>query len=138
MVREIVKDQIFLAIKSENASIKDLPAAFDLIDTMNAHRDDCIGMAANMIGFSKRIIAFRPEGQGPVMIMMNPVIVSKSKEYETEEGCLSLPGVRKTVRYEKIGVEYCDMQMKKHKGTYTGLTAQIIQHEIDMTNGILI
>ena len=138
MIREIVKDQLFLSIKSSDAGPGDLPAAMDLLDTLNAHRRECIGMAANMIGVSKRIIVYVDEKSGLPQLMLNPAIVSGSKPYETEEGCLSLPGVRKTQRFDKISVEYFDLGFKKHKGTFTGLTAQVIQHEIDMTNGILI
>ena len=138
MVRDIMKDPMFLSIKSSDAVKADLPVAMDLLDTLNAHRHECVGMAANMIGVSKRIIVFVDERGDQPQLMLNPSIVSKSKPYETEEGCLSLPGVRPTTRYEKIAVEYYDLSFRKHKGTYTGFTAQIIQHEIDMTNGILI
>jgi len=129
---------MFLSIKSTDAVKADLPVAMDLLDTLNAHRHECVGMAANMIGVSKRIIVFVDEQSGQPRLMLNPAIVSKSKPYDTEEVCLSLPGVRPTTRYEKIAVEYFDLSFRKHKGTYTGFTAQIIQHEIDMTNGILI
>jgi len=129
---------MFLSIKSMDAIKADLPVAMDLLDTLNAHRHECVGMAANMISVSKRIIVFMDEQSGQPQLMLNPQIVSKSKPYDTEEGCLSLPGVRPTTRYEKIVVEYFDLSFRKHKGTYTGVTAQIIQHEIDMTNGILI
>ena len=138
MVRDIVKDPLFLSIKSTDAGREDIKTAIDLLDTLNAHRHECVGMAANMIGVSKRIIVFVDEQSGQPQLMFNPVIVSKSQPYETEEGCLSLPGVRPATRYEKISVEYLDMGLRRHKGTYTGFTAQIIQHEIDMTNGILI
>jgi peptide deformylase len=138
MVREIMKDPLFLSVKSADATRADIPAAMDLLETLNAHRHECIGMAANMIGVSKRIIVYVDQISGQPQLMLNPVITAKSKPYDTEEGCLSLPGVRPTVRYEKITVEYFDLAFKKHKGTFTGLTAQIIQHEIDMTNGILI
>ena len=102
------------------------------------HRHECVGMAANMIGVSRRIIVFVDEQSGQPQLMLNPVITTRSKPYDTEEGCLSLPGVRPAKRFGKISVEYFDMGFRKHKGTYTGFTAQIIQHEIDMTNGILI
>ena len=129
---------MFLSIKSTDAVKADLPVAMDLLDTLNAHRHECVGMAANMIGVNKRIIVFVDEQSEQPQLMLNPQIVSKSKPYNTEEGCLSLSGVRKATRYEKIVVEYFDLSFRKHKGTYIGFTAQIIQHEIDMTNGILI
>lgn len=138
MVKDICRNPMFLSIKSTDAVKADLPVAMDLLDTLNAHRHECVGMAANMIGVSKRIIVFVDEQSGQPRLMLNPAIVSKSKPYDTEEVCLSLPGVRPTTRYEKIAVEYFDLSFRKHKGTYTGFTAQIIQHEIDMTNGILI
>ncbi len=138
MIKPIVKDPLFLSIKSTDAVKSDIPAAMDLLDTLNAHRHECVGMAANMIGVSRRIIVFVEEQSGQPQLMLNPVIVSKSKPYQTEEGCLSLPGTRPAERFEKIVVEYFDLGFRKHRGTYTGFTAQIIQHEIDMTNGILI
>ena len=138
MIREIMKDPLFLSVRSTDATKADIPAAMDLLDTLNAHRHECVGMAANMIGVSKRIIVFVDELSGQPQLMLNPAITAKSKPYETEEGCLSLPGVRPATRYGKITVEYFDLSFRKHKGTYTGFTAQIIQHEIDMTNGILI
>lgn len=138
MVRPIMKDPIFLAKKSADASMEDLPVALDLIQTLAAHRDECVGMAANMIGVSKRIIIFSDEKSGQNRVMFNPVIVSKSGKYDAEEGCLSLPGTRSAVRFQSITVEYQDMTFAKRKETFTGFTAQVIQHEIDMTNGILI
>ena len=138
MVRDIMKDPMFLSIRSTDATKADIPAAIDLLDTLNAHRHECVGMAANMIGISKRIIVYVDEQSGQPQLMLNPSIVSRSNPYEAEEGCLSLPGVRPATRYEKISVEYYDLSFRKHKGTYTSFTAQIIQHEIDMTNGILI
>lgn len=136
MVRNIIKD-IFIFRKAEDATQDDLNIAQDLVDTLNANKAICVGMAANMIGFNKRIISFMtPLGAS---VMINPYITDKSKEYyETEEGCLSLVGVRKTRRYEKITVEYCDMAFKKHKADFGGYTAQIIQHEIDHCDGIVI
>lgn len=136
MIKSIIKD-IFIFRKAEEATKEDLSVAIDLRDTLNANRDICVGMAANMIGVNKRIIAFMtPMG---VMVMINPYIVDKSKEYyETEEGCLSLTGVRKTKRYEKIKVEYMDMSLRGHTAEFTGYTAQIIQHEIDHCEGIVI
>ncbi len=138
MVREIMRDPLFLLVRSTDATKADIPVAMDLLDTLNAHRHECVGMAANMIGVSKRIIVFVDGSGGQPQLMLNAAITAKSKPYETEEGCLSLPGVRPATRYEKIVVEYFDLGFRKHKGTYTGFTAQIIQHEIDMTNGILI
>ncbi|MCQ2560959.1 MAG: peptide deformylase [Clostridia bacterium] len=138
MIRPIMKDPLFLSKKSETANISDMPVALDLLQTLGAHAHECVGMAANMIGVSKKIIVFTDEADGMNKIMFNPVIAFKSGEYEVEEGCLSLPGVRKTKRYNKITVEYQDMNFKKKTGKFSGFTAQIIQHEIDMTNGILI
>lgn len=137
MVREIIKDTFILMKKSERAGKEDLQTARDLLDTLNANRERCVGLAANMIGVNKNIIAVQM-GIVPV-IMINPVIISHSKEsYETEEGCLSLDGVRTTKRWNEIEVEYEDMTMKKHKSKYKGLIAQIIQHETDHCNGIII
>ena len=137
MVRPIMRDMMFLSRKSTPATKADLPVAQDLADTLRAHSHECVGMAANMIGVSKRIIVVSVGVANVVMI--NPVITAHSKEqYETEEGCLSLTGVRKTKRYESVTVEYCDMQMIKRKGTFMGFTAQIIQHELDHCNGIII
>ena len=137
MVREIIKDTFILMKKSERADKKDLQTARDLLDTLNANREICVGLAANMIGENKNIIAVQM-GIIPV-VMINPVIVRHSSgSYETEEGCLSLEGVRKTKRWNEIEVEYDDMMMKKHKNIYKGLAAQIIQHEIDHCNGIII
>ena len=137
MIRELVHDPILLARKSALAGKEDLPIARDLLDTLAAHRETCVGMAANMIGHTKRIIAF--DNDGTYMLMLNPRIVKKSGEYETEEGCLSLlGGPRKTKRYEKIKVEFQTIDMKVRLKTYQGFTAQIIQHEIDHCNGILI
>ena len=136
MVRNIIKD-IFIFRKAEEATKEDLNIAGDLLDTLNANKAICVGMAANMIGFNKRIIAFMTPFGASVMI--NPHIVSKSKEYyETEEGCLSLTGVRKTKRYERITVEYFDMAFKSHRAEFTGYTAEIIQHEIDHCEGLII
>ena len=135
-MRNIIKD-IFIFRKAEEATKADLSIAQDLMDTLNANKAICVGMAANMIGFNKRIITFMTPFGASVLI--NPYIVGHSKEYyETEEGCLSLVGVRKTKRYEKITVEYCDMVFNKHRADFTGYTAQIIQHEIDHCDGIII
>ena len=137
MVREIIKDTFILMKKSENAGREDLQTARDLLDTLNANKEICVGLAANMIGENKNIIAVQM-GIIPV-VMINPVIVSHfGGSYETEEGCLSLEGVRKTKRWNEIEVEYYDMMMKKHRNKYKGFTAQIIQHETDHCNGIII
>ena len=137
MVRELIHDPLFLGKKSENATAEDLAVAQDLLDTLAAHRETCVGMAANMIGVTKRIIAFNDRGK--LEIMFNPEIVKASGEYETEEGCLSLlGGPRKTKRFQKIKVQYQTADFKVRLKTYEGWTAQIIQHEIDHCYGILI
>lgn len=136
MVKSIVKDIFFLNQKSEPATIADKQVGVDLLDTLNAHEKECVGMAANMIGVKKNIIVVNIGFAN--LVMFNPKIVKKTKPYETEEGCLSLIGIRKTTRYEEITVEYEDMNFKKQKGTYLGFVAQIIQHEIDHCNGIVI
>ena len=137
MVRELMHDPIFLARKSEPAGKEDLAAAQDLLDTLAAHRETCVGMAANMIGVTKRIIVF--DNEGTPMVMLNPEILKVSGEYETEEGCLSLlGGPRKTKRYQKIKVRYQTVDLQVRLKTFTGWTAQIIQHEVDHCNGILI
>ena len=136
MIRPIVKDVVFLGEKSEVATKADLSVVEDLIDTLRANLDGCVGMAANMIGVKKRIIVF---AIGEMIVpMINPVIIKKEKSYLTEESCLSLTGVRQTPRYETIVVEYLDKEFNKQKGTFTGFVAQIIQHEIDHCNGIII
>lgn len=136
MIREIVRDEEFLGRKSDTASFMDMAVAQDLLDTLAAHSDRCVGLAANMIGVRKRIIAVN---LGPVNVaMFNPVIVKKSGKYMTEEGCLSLEGERMTARYQKIVVEYQDMNFKKQRQTFTDFPAQIIQHEIDHCEGIII
>ena len=136
MVKEIVKDVIFLKKKSVKADTNDMQIITDLQDTLKANHDRCVGMAANMIGYSKRIIIFTAGIMDIVMI--NPVIVKKARPYETEEGCLSLTGVRKTKRWEMITVEYLDTSFKKKRGDFTGFAAQIIQHECDHLDGIII
>ena len=137
MVRELMHDPIFLARKSQTATAEDLEVAKDLLETLEFHKDGCVGMAANMIGVTKRIIAF--DNEGSYMIMLNPVILKGSELYETEEGCLSLlGGPRKTKRYRKIKVQYQNLDMQTRIKTFTGWTAQIIQHEIDHCNGVLI
>ena len=137
MIREIVHDPILLGMRSEEAGREDLPIAQDLLDTLAFHKDGCVGMAANMIGIHKRIIAF--ESLGQYMVMFNPVILKASGLYETEEGCLSLlGGPRRCQRYESIKVQWQNEQFQTRIKTFTGWTAQIIQHEIDHCNGILI
>ncbi len=136
MIQPIVKNPIFLGRKSAPATEADLPVARDLLDTLRTHKDSCVGMAANMIGVAKRIIAF--DNVGTYMVMFNPEIVKKSDCYEAEEGCLSLPGVRKTMRWRSIKVRYQNDQFKTRLQTFTGWTAQIIQHEMDHCNGVLI
>ena len=136
MIREIVHDPFFLAMKSEPAVQTDQPVIADLLDTLRANLGRCVGMAANMIGVRKRIIVFC---SGPMlMVMVNPRIIAGSGEYEAEEGCLSLAGVRKTKRYHKITVRYQDRTFRQQTGTFEGFTAQIIQHETDHCAGILI
>lgn len=136
MVRPIMKDVLFLGQKSETATKADLSVAQDLMDTLALHKDECVGMAANMIGVKKNIIVVNVGFFNVPMI--NPVILKKEEPFETEEGCLSLVGSRKTTRYKKITVEYCDIEMKKHVQEFTDFTAQIIQHECDHLQGIII
>ena len=136
MVREICKDEAFLARKAEPATADDLGVAQDLLETLVAHKDGCVGMAANMIGVNKRIIAFDNEGE--YMVMFNPVIVKQSGVYEAEEGCLSLTGTRKTKRFQTIKVQWQNEKFQTRLKTFTGWTAEIIQHEIDHCEGIII
>ena len=136
MVREICRDQFFLARKAEPATADDLSVGQDLLDTLAAHKDGCVGMAANMIGVNKRIVVFDNEGE--YMLMFNPVIVKQSGAYEAEEGCLSLAGTRKTKRYKTIKVQWQNEKFQTRLRTFTGWTAEIIQHEIDHCEGILI
>ena len=136
MIQPIMKDPIFLGAKSVPATAEDLQVAKDLLDTLAAHREGCVGMAANMIGVRKRIIVF--DSDGVDLVMFNPEIIKQEGLYETEEGCLSLPGVRKTKRYYKIKVQYQTETFQTRIKTFSGWTAQIIQHEIDHCNGILI
>ena len=136
MVRPIVKDTFLLARRSEDASEADKDVARDLLDTLTAHRDGCVGMAANMIGVAKRIIVF--DNEGSYMTMFNPEIVRRADPYEAEEGCLSLSGTRKTKRYRTIKVRYQNGDFQLRLKSFTGWTAQIIQHEIDHCSGILI
>ena len=136
MQKPIVHDEEFLAQKSEPATFMDIAIAQDLLDTLAAHAEHCVGLAANMIGVRKCIIAVNV---GPMNItMLNPEIVKRSGKYMTEEGCLSLVGERPAVRYEKITVKYLDLQFKPHKESFSGFTAQIIQHEVDHCDGIII
>ena len=136
MIREICRDETFLSQKAAPATADDLATAQDLLDTLTAHKDGCVGMAANMIGVNKRIIAF--DNEGTYMVMFNPVIVRQSGPYETQEGCLSLTGVRKTKRFQAIKVQWQNEQFQTRLKTFTGWTAEIIQHEIDHCEGILI
>ena len=136
MIREICRDETFLAQKAAPATADDLATAQDLLDTLTAHKDGCVGMAANMIGVCKRIIAF--DNEGTYMVMFNPVIVRQSGPYEAEEGCLSLSGVRKTKRFQTIKVQWQNEKFQTRLKTFTGWTAETIQHEIDHCEGILI
>ena len=141
MIKELMHDPIYLAGKSEDATKEDLQVAQDLLDTLMAHKDSCVGMAANMIGEKKRIIAFLDEsGRAPTYtVILNPEIIKKDGAYNTEEACLSfLGGPRPCKRYKSIKVKYQTLEMQTRIKTYTGCTAQIIQHEIDHCNGILI
>ena len=136
MIRPVMRDPIFLAQKSAPATTEDLQAARDLLDTLEAHKDGCVGMAANMIGVSRCVIAF--DNEGAYMVMFNPEIVKSSGPYTAEEGCLSLDGLRKAKRYRSIKAQYQNEQFQTRLKTFKGWTAQIIQHEIDHCNGILI
>lgn len=136
MVREIMKDETFLAQKAEPATQEDLDVAQDLLDTLMAHKEGCVGMAANMIGANRRIIVF--DNEGSYMLMFNPKIVKKSGAYTAEEGCLSLTGTRKAKRWKSIKVQYQNEKFQTRFKTFSGWTAQIIQHEIDHCEGILI
>ena len=137
MIRDICKDEFFLSQKAEPATADDLSVAQDLLDTLAAHKDGCVGMAANMIGVRKRIICFTDGKE--YITMLNPEIIKKSDPFETEEGCLSLlGGPRKCKRYKKIKVRFQNARLETRLKTYIGFTAQIIQHEVDHCNGILI
>lgn len=136
MIRDICKDEKFLAQKAELATEQDINIAQDLLETLEHHKAGCVGMAANMIGVNKRIIAF--DNEGTHMVMFNPEIVKKSEVYQTEEGCLSLTGVRPTKRWKSIKVKYQNDKFQVRFKTFTGWTAQIIQHEIDHCDGIII
>lgn len=136
MVKDIVKDVMFLSQKAEKANKEDTYMANDLLDTLKANKDRCVGLAANMIGYNKAIICV--SGGLYDFIMINPVITNKIGEYKTEEGCLSLFGERKCKRYKEIEVDYLDINFNRQHGKYTEFIAEIIQHEIDHTNGIII
>ena len=136
MIREICKDETFLAQTAEPAVPADLAVAQDLRDTLAAHREGCVGMAANMIGINKRIIAF--DNEGSYLVMLNPEIVKRSGPYEAEEGCLSLSGTRRARRWRSIKVRWQNERFQERCKTFTGWTAQIIQHEVDHCNGIII
>ena len=137
MVKELMHDPIFLSLKSEKVTKEDLQVAEDLLDTLIAHKEGCVGMAANMIGVCKRIIAF--DNAGTYMVMLNPEIIKKSEPYETQEGCLSLlGGPRKCKRYKTIKVQWLTTDMQTRIKTFTGFPAQIIQHEVDHCDGVLI
>ena len=136
MIREICRDETFLAQKAAPATADDLATAQDLLDTLTAHKDGCVGMAANMIGVNKRIIAF--DNDGAYLVMLNPVIIRQSGPYETQEGCLSLTGVRKTKRFQTVKVQWQNEKFQTRLKTFTGWTAQIIQHEVDHCCGVVI
>lgn len=136
MIREICKDVIFLARKAEPATPEDLPVAADLLETLEHHKDGCVGMAANMIGVNKRIIAFDNEGE--YMVMFNPQILRRSGPYDTEEGCLSLTGVRPVKRWKTIKVQWQNEKFQQRIKNFAGWTAEIIQHEIDHCEGIIV
>ena len=136
MIRDICKDPIFLAQRAEPAGPDDIPIAADLLETLEHHREGCVGMAANMIGVNKRIIAF--DNAGSYMVMFNPEIIQKSGLYEAEEGCLSLSGTRRARRWQSIKVRWQNERFQERRKTFTGWTAQIIQHEIDHCEGIII
>lgn len=136
MIKPIVKDVEFLKQKSELATKEDIQVVNDLIDTLRANLEYCVGLAANMIGVKKRILVFTVSGI--IVPMINPIIIKKERPYEVEESCLSLEGFRQTTRYEVIEVEYLDKNFKKHKQVFTGFTAQIIQHEVDHFEGVII
>ncbi|OUN83955.1 peptide deformylase [Flavonifractor sp. An52] len=136
MIRDICKDKVFLAQKAEPATPDDVQVAADLLETLEHHKAGCVGMAANMIGINKRIIAF--DNEGSYMVMFNPEIVKKSEPYDAEEGCLSLTGVRPAKRWKTIKVRWQNEKFQERLKTFSGWTAQIIQHEIDHCEGIII
>ena len=136
MIRDICKDETFISQKAEPATPDDLPIAADLLETLEYHKNGCVGMAANMIGVNKRIIAF--DNEGTYMVMFNPELVKKSGPYDAEEGCLSLTGTRPAKRWQSIKVRWQNEQFQVRLKTFTGWTAQIIQHELDHCEGIII
>ena len=136
MIRDICKDETFLAQKAEPATPDDLSVAADLLETLEYHKNGCVGMAANMIGVNKRIIAF--DNEGTYMVMFNPELVKKSGPYDAEEGCLSLTGTRPAKRWQSIKVRWQNEQFQVRLKTFTGWTVQIIQHELDHCEGIII
>lgn len=136
MIREIMRDEAFLAQKAEMATTDDLPVAQDLLDTLEANKERCVGMAANMIGVNKRIIVL--DNEGTYMVMFNPEIIRRSGPYQAEEGCLSLDGTRPVKRWQSIKVRYQNETFQERFKTFTGWTAQIIQHEVDHCEGIII
>ena len=136
MIREIMKDEAFLFQKAEPATQEDIPVAQDLLDTLEANKERCVGMAANMIGVNKRIIVF--DNEGTYMVMFNPEIIKRSGPYQAEEGCLSLVGTRPAKRWQSIKVRYQNEKFQERFKTFTGWTAQIIQHEVDHCEGIII
>ncbi len=136
MIRDICKDEAFLAQKAERVTQEDIQIAADLLETLEHHKDGCVGMAANMIGVNKRIIAF--DNEGTYMVMFNPEIIKKSGPYDTEEGCLSLTGIRPAKRWKTIKVRWQNQKLQERFKTFSGWTAQIIQHEIDHCEGVLI
>lgn len=136
MIHDICKDEAFLAQKAQVVTAQDLPVAQDLLETLIAHKHGCVGMAANMIGVNKRIIAF--DNDGEYMVMFNPQIIKQSQPYQTEEGCLSLAGQRPTKRYKSIKVQYQNSEFQVRFRTFSGFSAQIIQHEVDHCEGIII
>ena len=137
MIKPIVKQRFFLKLPSEEATAQDLSIAHDLVDTLNAHRANCVGMAANMIGHRKRIIAV-VDSDNTILVMLNPRIVSQTGSYQTSEGCLSLDGVRNTTRFRRITVEWQDANMEQRRSAFKGNVAQAIQHEVDHCNGVLV
>ena len=136
MIKEIMRDETFLAQKAELATLEDLPVAQDLLETLAANKEHCVGMAANMIGVNKRIIIF--DNEGTYTVMFNPEIIKRSGPYRTEDGCLSLEGVRSAKRWRSVKVRYQNEKFQERIKTFTGWTAQIIQHEVDHCEGILI
>lgn len=139
MIRDICKDEAFLSQKAQPATPDDLSVGQDLLDTLAHHKEECVGMAANMIGVSKRIIVFVDEDLGGrITVMLNPVITASDGAFDAQEGCLSLTGERRTLRCRRIEVNYEDRRFRARHATFTGWTAQIIQHEVDHCNGIII